>query len=172
MHTKVRCKTNSIYVIVAGGDILMNTNIRHVSVGLVQSAVPADSQRVGTPRYARSVRTDWLSAADEYIEDYLDLHKLVVRNQATTFFIQAVGESMSGAGIHDGDLLVADRSITPMSDSVVIAAVEGELTAKMYTVRGNRSFLQPENPRYKSIEITGRENVYIWGVVTYVLRKF
>ena len=76
---------------------------------------------------------------------------------------------MLGAGIHEGDLLVVDRSIAPVPGKVVIACVEGEFTVKRLARRGGRLLLLPENPAYLEIDITECENVEIWGVVTYVL---
>ncbi len=115
------------------------------------------------------VPAGWPSPSEDYIEDQLDLHHLMVRNQAATFFLRAMGDSMTGAGIHDGDLLVVDRSKTPQSGKVVIAAIEGELTIKQFVKRGRQVFLVPANPAYPEIEITGREDASIWGVVTYVV---
>lgn len=78
---------------------------------------------------------------------------------------------MMGAGIFDGDLLVVDRSIEPLSGSVVIANLDGEMTVKRYVVKNKRYFLCPENRQYAPIDITGRDDVTLWGVVTYVLHK-
>ena len=146
------------------------SNQQKLSVGILYPA-PVAENRAGNPLYLCLVPAGWPSPAEDYVEERLDLHKLAVRNQASTFFLHASGDSMIGAGIHDGDLLVVDRSVNPVSGSVVIAALDGDLTVKRLAVRGCRRFLQPENPRYKTIEITDREDVYVWGVVTYVLHK-
>ena len=63
-----------------------------------------------------------------------------MRNEAATFFLRAHGESMLGAGIHDGDLLIVDRSIEPAHRKVVIAALDGELTVKRLLHREGRVF--------------------------------
>ncbi|GHV56140.1 hypothetical protein FACS189460_0340 [Deltaproteobacteria bacterium] len=78
---------------------------------------------------------------------------------------------MLGAGIHNGDLLVVDRSKSPVSGKVVVAAVDGELTVKRLVKRGERAFLVPENPNFPEIEITGRADAGIWGVATHVLHN-
>ena len=101
----------------------------------------------------------------------LDLHEHLVRNHAATFFVRASGDSMNKAGILNGDLLVVDRSLTPGNGSVVIAAVEGELTVKYLAKKNGRVFLVPANEEYSEIDITDNEDTVIWGVVTYAIHK-
>ena len=105
------------------------------------------------------------------MEDTLDLHKLVVRNPPATFFMRVTGDSMIGCGIHNGDLLVVDRSRAPASSKVVVAVVDGELTIKRLVKRKDRQYLCPENPAFPEIDITDKEEVSVWGVVTYVLHQ-
>jgi DNA polymerase V len=85
--------------------------------------------------------------------------------------MRVMGDSMIGAGIHNGDLLVVDRSRPPASGKVVVAMVDGELTIKRLVKRGGTLYLCPENPAYPEIDITGREEASIWGVATYVLHQ-
>lgn len=113
----------------------------------------------------------WPSPAEDYVEDTLDLHSYAVRNQTATYFLRAGGDSMTGAGIFQGDILVVDRSLNIIPGKVVIAAIEGEVTVKRLVKRGNRLFLSPENSTYAPIDITGRDDVVFWGVVTNVLHR-
>lgn len=126
-------------------------------------------ERPGNPLFLCAVAAGFPSPADDYLERYLDLHKHLVRNQAATFFLHATGDSMLEAGIHEGDLLVVDRSVEPTPGAVVIAAVGGELTVKRLLFRKERTILAPANPEYAEIDITGRDDVHIWGVVTYAV---
>lgn len=137
-------------------------------LGSAMDWVPSD-QRV--PLYLSPVVAGFPSPADDFIDGEINLHELLVRNPPATFFVRAVGESMLGAGIHDGDLLIVDRSAEASSGRVIIAALDGELTIKRLTRRKGRVLLLPENPAYSEIDITEREYVHIWGVVTYVVHK-
>ena len=78
---------------------------------------------------------------------------------------------MIGVGIHDGDLLVVDRSITAGHSRIVITAIDGELLVKKIVRRGGRVYLAPANPDYPEIDITDAEHLHIWGVVTHALHK-
>ncbi len=77
------------------------------------------------PLFGSPVEAGFPSPADDHIEGNLDLNQHLVRRPAATFFVRAAGESMRGAGIFDGDLLVIDRGITPQADDIVIAASTG-----------------------------------------------
>ena len=115
---------------------------------------PAVEGREGIPLYLCPIQAGFPSPADDFMDGRLDLHRHLVRNEAATFFLHVTGDSMLGAGIHDGDLLVVDRSVAADSGRVVIAAL-----------------LKPANPDYPDFDITNREYVHIWGVVTYVIHK-
>ncbi len=141
------------------------------SLELLASAAGAPADRAGVPLYLAPVEAGFPSPAEDHLDCKLDLHRHLVRNEAATFFLRAHGESMLGAGIHDGDLLVVDRSVEAAHRKVVIAALEGELTVKRLLRREGRVLLAPENPEFLPIDITESEFVHIWGVVTYVIHK-
>lgn len=109
------------------------------------------------------------SPADDYVDRTLDLNELVVKHPAATFFLRVEGDSMTGAGIYDGDLLVVDRALEPTDGKVVIAALDGELTVKRVRREGKRLFLVAENDIYPPLEITEEVDLVLWGVVTHVL---
>jgi DNA polymerase V len=129
------------------------------------------SKRKGAALYYVPISAGFPSPAEDYVQEQLDLHKLVVRNPPATFFLKVKGNSMVGAGIHDGDLLVVDRSKSPVSGKIVIAAWEGELTVKRLKIKNKRAYLVPDNPDYPEFDITDSEETVIWGVVTYVVHK-
>ncbi len=123
------------------------------------------------PLLLESVPAGFPSPAEDYIDKHLDLNEHLVRHPASTFFVRATGESMAGASIQPGDILVVDRALQPVSGRVVIAAVDGELTVKRLRVRGGRVFLEPANPSFKSLEVSPESDFEVWGVVTYVIHK-
>lgn len=136
----------------------------------IHQAAEVEEDRPGRPLLC-PLPAGWPSPADDYLEDQLDLHRLMVRNPTATFFLRASGHSMIGAGIHDGDLLVVDRSRPAVPGKVVIASVDGELTIKRLIKRGNKMLLAPENPDFPEIDLSEREEAEIWGVVTYAVHQ-
>ena len=121
------------------------------------------------PMYASGVSAGFPSPADDYLEGSLDLNAHLVREPTATFFVRAQGESMIDAGIHDGDLLVVDRSEQARSGSVVIASINGELTVKRYVRREGKAWFEPENKAYQAILPNEEDDVRMWGVVTNVI---
>ena len=85
-----------------------------------------------------SVVAGFPSPAEQYLEPPLDLNELLVKRPAATYFVRVQGDSMIGAGISDGDLLVVDRSMRPADGDVIIASVDGDFTVKTLRVGGKR----------------------------------
>ena len=131
----------------------------------------AREERDGPPLYLSPVRAGFPSPAGDAVDRPLDLHEHLVRNPAATFFVRAEGDSMREAGIHDGDLLVVDRSLEAAHGRIVVAALDGELTVKRLKRRNGRVLLAPANPDYPEIDITEREEIHLWGVVAYVIHR-
>jgi DNA polymerase V len=100
------------------------------------------------------------------VEDRLDLNQLLVQNKSATFFLRVKGDSMVNAGIHDGDIIVVDRSVEPVDRAVVVAVIDGELTIKRLIKRNGVIELHAENPRYAPIRFKEGQELTIWGVVT------
>lgn len=112
------------------------------------------------------------SPADNFLEDPLNLHELVVKNPTATFFIRVIGDSMQEAGIASGDILVVDRSLTPKEGKIVIAVIDGEFTVKRihFTPQGG-IVLKPANPAYSALKVNEGSDFQVWGVVSYVIHK-
>lgn len=127
--------------------------------------------RVELPLYLAAVQAGFPSPADDFIDKTLDLNEYLVRHPAATFFVRVAGESMTGAGMHPGDVLVVDRAVEPADNKIVVAVVDGELTVKRIREDRGRLLLAPENPEYPAIEITEDTGFEVWGVVVSVIRK-
>lgn len=102
---------------------------------------------------------------DDLVEEPLDLNDLLVENPTATFFVRVSGDSMEGARIFDGDVLVVDRSIEPTGGAIVVAAVYGELVVKRLKKTTSGLALISENEAYDPIVIDDVEGCFIWGVV-------
>lgn len=111
------------------------------------------------------------SAADDYVENQLDLNKFLIQHPAATFFIRVEGDSMINAGIHSGDLLVVDRALEVRHGRIVVAQINGEFTVKRIEYVGAHVYLVPENKNYKRQRITDEMAFDVWGVVTYVIHS-
>lgn len=123
------------------------------------------------PLYQSSVQAGFPSPADDEMDQKLDLNELLIKRPASTFFLKVSGSSMIGAGIHDKDILIVDRSLEPTHGKIVIAAVNGELTVKRLSINGKKIFLTAENAAYAPIEIKDGSELHIWGVVTNVIHS-
>lgn len=121
------------------------------------------------PYFEAKVSAGFPSPAADYEENQLDLNKHLIRNPAATFFVRVTGDSMTGAGIHDGDLLIVDRSLDPKDKNVVIAVVNGELTVKRIRIRRKKLCLEAENEKYPARHISEDSDFQVWGVVTNVI---
>lgn len=122
------------------------------------------------PLFAEGVAAGFPSPARGEIDGTLDLNELCVRHPAATYFIRARGESMIGAGIGDGDVLVVDRSLAARDGNIIIAAVDGAFTVKRLEKRGKAVRLLPENPAFSPITLTPGMQAEFFGVVTHVVK--
>jgi len=117
-----------------------------------------------------TVEAGFPSPAEEELVDTLSLDDLLIQNRDATFLLKVSGDSMSGAGILPGDMVIVDRGQTPKSGDIVIAEIDGEWTMKYLRKRGTGVVLMPANPQYKPIR--PKNELKIAGVVTAVVRKY
>jgi DNA polymerase V len=123
------------------------------------------------PLFEENVAAGFPSPAEGHVDSRLNIQELLVKHPAATFFVKVEGDSMKDAHIQTGDILVVDRALTPVSGKIVMARIVSEFTVKRLVIREDQFFLVPENPAYQEVDITGRDDVEIWGVVTYVIHK-
>ena len=122
------------------------------------------------PFHLNKVGAGFPSPATDYVEDEIDLNAFLIKNPPSTFLIRVQGKSMNGIGINDGDLLVVDRSLNPKNFSTVIANINEELVVKSFIKEKDQSFLTSGSKKLKDkINLTENPEIFIWGVVTYVI---
>ena len=119
----------------------------------------------------KAVSAGFPSPADDYVEHRFSLDDHLLQHKESTFFMRVAGESMRGLGIFDGDLLVVDRSMPAIEGSVVIAAIDGELTVKQLVYTPTGRILRAAHPAYHDIVIQPEQDLTIWGVVQWNVHK-
>ena len=128
-------------------------------------------KEVSRPLYQSRGPACFPSPADDHVEASLDLSEELIGKEEATFFVRVAGDSMTDAGIHNDDILVVDRSVEPEDGSIVVAALDGELTVKRYEVRSGYPYLMPEAKEYEPIPIQDGQELVVWGVVQHVIHE-
>ena len=128
--------------------------------------------KLTVPYYLHKAGAGFPSPATDYIEEDIDLNVHLIKNVPATFIIRVQGKSMVDVGINDGDLLVVDKSLKPKNFSTVIANVHDELVVKTLVQERDKKFLTSGSKDFSNrILINEEEDVFIWGVVTYVIHS-
>ena len=133
--------------------------------------VPKADNGIGQWLAEEGISAGFPSPADDFKETRISLDRELVKNREATFYARVSGDSMIGAGLEDGDLLVIDRSKNPENGKIAICLVDGEFTVKRIKKEKNKLYLMPENKNYKPIELKEENELIIWGVVEYVIKK-
>jgi len=110
------------------------------------------------------------SPAEEELRDVISLDDYLITRPNASFLLKAAGDSMTGAGIMDGDLLIVEKGREPRNGDIVIAQVDGEWTVKYFRKKGKKVFLEAANPRYPSI--SPQSELRLEGIVAAVVRKY
>lgn len=132
---------------------------------------PGPSAAQALPFADLGIKAGFPSPAQDYLTESLDLMKEIVRHPAATFFARVCGDSMKDVGIHDGDILVVDKSLSPKSGDIAVCYIDGEFTVKKLKISKSVIWLLPSNEGYKPIKVTSENDFIVWGVVTYSLKK-
>lgn len=120
---------------------------------------------------ATPVRAGFPNPAEDARGLPLDLNELVVRHPVSTYYLRVEGDSMTGAGIVQGDIVVVDKSLQPKNGDIVVAAVDGDFTLKHLKRQGNKAWLVAAHPQYQPIALHEATDAQLWGVVTFVIHK-
>lgn len=137
----------------------------------IQFFLPDLDNQIELPYISSGIKAGFPSPAADFDESKISLDNILVKNKEATFYAKASGNSMTGAGIDDGDILVVDRSLEPQNNKIAICFIDGEFTVKRIKIDGENVSLMPENSNYKPIQISEENNLIIWGIVTYVIKN-
>jgi len=133
--------------------------------------IPKKENNLGQWLIEQGISAGFPSPADDFKEIRISLDKELVKNEEATFYARVSGDSMQGAGLENGDLLIIDRSIEPSNNKIAVCFVDGEFTVKRIKIESKKLYLIPENKKYSPIEINEENELIIWGIVTYVIKK-
>ncbi|MFL2612352.1 MAG: LexA family protein [Flavobacteriaceae bacterium] len=132
---------------------------------------PKKEKFIGQWLVEQGISAGFPSPADDFKEVRISLDKELVKNQESTFYARVSGDSMIGAGLDDGDLLVIDRSLNPENGKIAVCLIDGEFTVKRIKKERKKLYLIPENNNYNPIELKEENELIIWGIVKYVIKK-
>ena len=125
------------------------------------------------PLFGHRIKAGFPSPADDFIEKHLSLDELLISHPIATFFIEASGTSMTGAGIYPGDILIVDKSRHPVNQDIVIAVIDNELTVKrLVWIAPAMPELHAENSSFPPIVLKSEQELTVWGVVTSVIHRY
>ena len=137
----------------------------------IQLFLPDLENQIELPYISSGIKAGFPSPAADFDESKISLDNVLVKNKEATFYAKASGNSMIGERIDDGDILLIDRSLEPKNNKIAICFIDGEFTVKRIKIENEDVYLMPENPNYKPIKISLENDLIIWGIVTYVIKK-
>ena len=130
-----------------------------------------EENSMGQWLFEQGISAGFPSPADDFKEVRISLDNELVKNKESTFYARVSGDSMLNAGLSDGDLIIIDRSLNPENGKIAVCFLDGEFTVKRIKKVKNKVYLVPENSKYKIIELKEENELRIWGIVRYVIKK-
>ncbi|RMZ51427.1 LexA family transcriptional regulator [Flavobacteriaceae bacterium PRS1] len=122
------------------------------------------------PFVSNGISAGFPSPADDFLDINIDLNKHLIKNPSTTFYGRVKGDSLKDAGIHDGDLLIVDKSLEPTNGKIAVCFIDGEFTVKRIKIEKDIVWLIAENKDYPPIKVTKDNDFVIWGIVINVIK--
>ena len=120
---------------------------------------------------SNKIETGFPSPASDHLESTLNLNELIVHRPTSTFYVRVEGNAMQSSGIHDGDILVIDRSLNASNNSIVLASLHDEVIIRRYIKNGPYSFLVSDKKDEAPIQMDLNAQIMIWGIATYVIHR-
>jgi SOS regulatory protein LexA len=121
-------------------------------------------------RVLGAVEAGFPSPAEEELGDTMDLDEFLIKNKEATYILKVTGDSMNGAGILPGDMVLVERGLEPHDEDIVIAQIDHSWTMKYFRKRGRKVYLEAANPKYKPFY--PKEELKVAAVVIGVIRKY
>jgi len=128
------------------------------------------STALSLPIVVNGISAGFPSQADDFLDLSIDLNKHLIKNKEATFYGRVKGNSMIGAGIHNGDLLIIDKSLEPKNKKIAVCFLDGDFTVKRIKIEKDIVWLVAENLDYAPIKVTKDNDFLVWGIVTYVIK--
>lgn len=154
-----------------------NAVFKRVSALLKKGLLDKDSTGRLVPRtVSRPVRllgvvtAGFPSPAEEELRDVMSLEEYLISNPSATYILKVDGDSMTGAGIQPGDLVLVQKNLTPKNGDIVVAKVDGEWTMKYFEKKLDKVRLKAANQKYP--DIIPKNELTIAGVVIANVRKY
>lgn len=130
------------------------------------------SSKIELPYADEGIKAGFPSPAQDFINESIDLNQELIDHPAATFYGRVIGDSMIEEGIEEGDVLIIDRSLEPYNKDLAVCYVDGEFTLKRIKIESDKIWLEPSNELYDPILITHETRFAIWGIVTYVIKRY
>ncbi len=124
------------------------------------------------PFVINGISAGFPSPADDFLDTGIDLNKELIKNPNSTFYGRVRGDSMKDLGIHNGDLLVIDKSLEPQNGKIAVCYIDGEFMVKTIKIEDDCCWLVPANENYKPIKVTAANDFIVWGIVINVIKYF
>jgi DNA polymerase V len=129
------------------------------------------STKLQLPLFNTLVPAGFPSPATDYMDGKIDLNQKLIQHPASTFFVKVTGDSMQGAGIFTGDIIIVDRQIQAKDGDIILACLDGQFTVKQLSKKNGKISLIPANPNYDPMQVEEDQVFQVWGVVTYTIHK-
>jgi DNA polymerase V len=124
-------------------------------------------------KYVQSgISAGFPSPADDFLDAGIDLNQELIKHPYSTFYGRVKGDSMRDVGIHNGDILIIDKSLEASNGRIAVCFIDGEFTVKKIKIEQSCCWLMPANENYKPIKVTSDNEFLIWGVVINVIKYF
>jgi DNA polymerase V len=137
----------------------------------IETGIQRPVQSLYLPYVESGISAGFPSPANDFLDIAIDLNKEYIKHPSATFFARVKGNSMLGAGLNDGDLLIIDRSLEAKNGKIAVCYIDGEFTVKSLKIEKDVCYLMPANEAYKPIRVDSESNFLVWGIVTTVIKK-